>query len=179
MFVIFYNYALSLLTILFSTFFLFIAYQLPEGRSYATTLGPKDWPIIVLFLMLFMGVCLLIKTILTQKKADDTKKEEEVSSNESVETELIENEAVYKNKHWWILASLVIYTYIMGFVGFTLANAFFVTIVILIFGIKRKINAAIIGVTSTVVFVAMFGTLLNIPLPRGIAFFRELSFLFY
>ncbi|MFZ4451613.1 tripartite tricarboxylate transporter TctB family protein [Salibacterium aidingense] len=161
---------MSLSTIIFSLIFLIAALQLPGGMSNSNTLASGTWPTVVLFLLLGLGITLLVKTWINNPKVENQTTYDEGDRK---------NRTSGKHKHWIIFGVFILYTYIMAFTGFTLTTLFFIMTITLLFGLKRKTYSVFIGIAGTAAFVLLFGVLLNIPLPRGVALFRELSFYLY
>ncbi|WP_404455066.1 tripartite tricarboxylate transporter TctB family protein [Oceanobacillus kapialis] len=163
------NYFLSIFTILFSVFFLYMTSRIPQSSS-TYIIGPKTWPIILLTLMLVLGIIMFIKTYFQAKK-----------DVEDVVSE--EKEPVKKvfNVHASIIVAVIvgIYLFLLNTLGFILSSLLFIFVVSLLLGIKRKTHSILLSVIGTAALVYLFCILLGIPLPRGIGIFRDLSLLFY
>lgn len=180
------NMILSVVTIVFSIVFLIYANTLPEGRPGSGTWGPGAWPALMLSLLLVMGTLLLIKTVIRRKKEQTEDQETdhesahiESTQSEHVETEILEPDVVYPSRYWVIFGLIILYTFLMGYIGFTLSTLLFIFFATKVMGMQKWLSSLMTTVISTGAIIFIFANLLAVPLPRGIGLFRELSFLIY
>lgn len=177
---------LSVVTIVFSIVFLIYANTLPEGRPGSGTWGPGSWPALMLSLLLIMGIMLLLKTVINRKKeqtedqtADNELAEIESTKAENVETEILEPDVVYPRRYWIIFGLMILYTLLMGYLGFALSTLLFILFATKVMGMQKWLSSLLTTVIGTAAIIFIFANLLAVPLPRGIGLFRELSFLIY
>lgn len=169
------NYILSFITIIFSLFFLFVAFQLPEANS-TTVVGPTGWPVSLLVFMLGMGIVLLFQTYIQAKRhgssgsiADDHEStDQKISANKNV-----------KHRHLYILASIAIYVLLLPILGFVIVTPFLFFYLAWLLGLGKVLKVACISILSHIAIISLFIYVLGIPFPRGIGVFRSLSFLIY
>jgi putative tricarboxylic transport membrane protein len=77
------------------------------------------------------------------------------------------------------LVLLASYIGLLDVLGFTLDTLVYLPVAALAMGYRKKLNIAIFTVIMTIVMVVAFGKFFFVPLPRGIGFLRELSYLLY
>ena len=77
------------------------------------------------------------------------------------------------------LVLLALYIGLLEVLGFALDTLLYLPAAALAMGYRKKLNIAIFTVIMTVVMILAFGRLFFVPLPRGLGFLRELSFLLY
>lgn len=168
------NLALSIATIIFSIFFFIYTLQIPASSS--TSIGPEFWPRVVLIGLAIMGIVLLIKSLRQMKRPAIV--EESISETEKVEEEF-EVEEVHKSRYLIIIIALFAYILSLSFIGFVPTTPFMLMGIALIIGMRKWYSMALTGVLGTACFIYLFANTLNIPLPRGVGIFRELSYFLY
>ncbi|MCM3759535.1 tripartite tricarboxylate transporter TctB family protein [Alkalihalobacillus oceani] len=168
------NLALSIATIIFSIFFFIYTLQIPASSS--TSIGPEFWPRVVLISLAIMGIVLLIKSLREMKRPAIV--EESISETEKVEEEF-EVEEVHKSRYLIIILALFVYILSLSFIGFVPTTPFMLIGIALIIGMRKWYSMALTGVLGTACFIYLFANTLNIPLPRGVGIFRELSYFLY
>ncbi|HUX39530.1 MAG TPA: tripartite tricarboxylate transporter TctB family protein [Rectinemataceae bacterium] len=77
------------------------------------------------------------------------------------------------------LILLALYIGLLDVIGFTLDTFLYLPAAALAMGYRKKLNIAIFTVIMTTVIILAFGKLFFVPLPRGLGFLRELSFILY
>ncbi|MET3506898.1 tripartite tricarboxylate transporter TctB family protein [Halalkalibacter oceani] len=168
------NLVLSIATIIFSVFFFIYTLQIPASSS--TSIGPEFWPRIVLISLAIMGIVLLIKSLRQMKRPSVVA--ENISEAEKVEEEF-EVEEVHKSRYLIIIVALFLYILSLSFIGFVPTTPFMLIGIALIIGMRKWYSMALTGVLGTACFIYLFANTLNIPLPRGVGIFRELSYFLY
>lgn len=180
------NLVFSIITIIFSLFFLYHALQLPPSRSPAS-LGPAFWPTAVLIVMLIMGVLLLIRTLVEMRQsksaAHAVAEENPAAELEELGVNVPEEEEVkpskeFRHRQWVMVALLMVYFLIMNHVGFLVSTILFLAASTWLLGLRRIIPLALTSVLSSFVIIYLFSTILSVPLPRGVGVFRTISQLF-
>jgi hypothetical protein len=173
------NLVLSVITIIFSLFFLYHATQLPPSRS-AASLGPAFWPTAVLIVMLVMGVILLIRTIRHMRQSDavadpsPAAELEELGVHVPVEEEVTPPQAL-RHRHWVMVALLAVYVLVMNYAGFLVSTILYLAASAWVLGLRRVVPLTLTSVISTVVIVYLFSSILSVPLPRGVGVFQTIS----
>lgn len=71
------------------------------------------------------------------------------------------------------------YIFIVPYLGYIISTVIFLSIFMIVMGIKKKKYSFITSVAYTFSSVYLFGNVLSIQLPRGIGVFRTLSTFFY
>jgi hypothetical protein len=164
------NAILPVSVIILSSVFIIITFNLPETESTGTV-DARVWPLIILSIMLAMGILLAIRTYRQVKAGIENSAEDEPSQANP--------KTIKPNNHWLMIAILVAYVLAMPVMGFLVATPIFLILLALALGMDRLsyliLTAGITHVAAVVLFIYAF----NIPLPRGVGFFRTLSFLIY
>lgn len=201
------NYILSILTIIFSGFFLIQTYQMDMiGGSFY--INDKAWPTFTLIGMFALGIWMLIRTYFQSKKADkvSTAEAEVVQETQYIDSEAtvmnVDNDATalnqqkieedaeenneleprkYFNINMNIISIIVlaIYFFLMSRVGFIISTVLFVSIMSSLLGVKNKWISIGLGLATTIIIIVVFPHLLGIPLPRGMGVFLRFSQIFY
>ena len=201
------NYILSILTIIFSVFFLIQTYQMDMiGGSFY--INDKAWPGFILIGMLVLGTWMLIRTYFQSKKADEVSVAEAEVIQESqyidsearvmkmdndaaaldhqkIEEDNEENDVLEPKKIFNINMNIVsiivlaIYFFLMSRIGFIISTVLFVSVMTSLLGVKNKWFAIGLGLATTIIIVIVFPHLLVIPLPRGTGVFLRFSQIFY
>lgn len=137
------------------------------------TVGPRDWPYILLTLMLILGTFGLVKSFIKARKPKETESAVNHVNKEPERTLFKLSIPVLA------LLSIIIFVILLEFIGFILSSILFLYGLSLLLGAKKQLNSIIFAIITTAVFVALFSILLQIPLPRGVGIFRQFSLLFY
>lgn len=74
---------------------------------------------------------------------------------------------------------LVIFISVLNKIGFILSCFLMLPFLLIILGEKNKIKIILIAIIIPIVFSILFGLALNIPLPRGVSIFHDISRIFY
>lgn len=179
------NIFLSVFTIIFSLFFLIESFNLPASRS-AGTLGPAAWPTVLLSLMLIFGICLLINSIISflkDKKAQESgfteANGELIKSETIIESEEMEGEIVFPYRYLFIFGTIFVYLILLSFIGFVLSTPLLIIAIAMFLGMRKIPQILSTSIIGSAALVYVFILVLNIPLPRGVGFFRDLSILLY
>ncbi|KAF0817801.1 hypothetical protein KIS4809_3319 [Bacillus sp. ZZV12-4809] len=160
---------LSIIMIVFSSFFLVMSLQI-ENRT-GNFIAPGAWPAALMLLMLILSVFLLIRTFKAKKNQNIQKSD---SENEADDEKL-----VYPKRFFLMLVILAVYTFVLGYVGFIVSTIFGVFALAILFGMKGRVRPFLTGVLSTAGSIVLFPILLNLPFPRGIGIFQVFSLMFY
>lgn len=167
---------LSVSTIIFAAFFLVLSLQI-ENRANSL-IGPGTWPAALMAMMLVLGILLTINVFRKKKEEAPAAVTDTIPGDEDVMAEY-EDEMLYPKKFYYMLGLLVVYIVGLYFIGFILSTVILIAVAALLFGMKKWVNALVTAVVSTAGFIVLFPILLNLPFPRGIGIFRDISQLFY
>ncbi|NEU30036.1 tripartite tricarboxylate transporter TctB family protein [bacterium LRH843] len=171
------NLVLSVVSIVFAIFFLIISLQLPPSAT-PITLGPGAWPTTILILMIFMGVILLLRTQREKRKAPVQDAGGLIAQSEKAEEEFAEEE-VYKSKYLVVAAVLFVYLLLLSYVGFILTTPLLLIAIAFVIGIEKWVPIVLSSLIGTACLTYLFAIVLKLPLPRGVAIFKEISLFFY
>lgn len=160
---------LSIGTIIFSAFFLIMILQM--DNKFNDGIGSAGWPLILMGLMMFFGIILTINLFLRGKN--------NVDNTDEKKDEKDDEEILYPNRLYYSIIILALYTVSLYFIGFIISTFIFTVVLTILFGLKNWIKSFATALTCVTLFIILFPILLNIPFPRGIGIFRELSVLFY
>lgn len=78
-----------------------------------------------------------------------------------------------------VLGSIIAFIFATEVIGFVLASIVLSGVIMLLLGLKKISKVAWISICISSVFTLVFGKILHVPLPRGMGFLQELSFLVY
>lgn len=78
-----------------------------------------------------------------------------------------------------VLVSIVAFIFATDVLGFVIASMLLSAIIMFLLGLKKFTKVAWISLSISAVFTLVFGKILHVPLPRGMGFLQELSFLIY
>jgi len=78
-----------------------------------------------------------------------------------------------------VIASIVGFIFASDVIGYLLASIILVAILMALLGQRKPVKIVTISLGTAFVFTMVFGKLLHVPLPRGMGFIQELSFLLY
>jgi membrane-associated HD superfamily phosphohydrolase len=78
-----------------------------------------------------------------------------------------------------ILVSIIVFIFASEIVGYVLASLLLMITIMVLLGQRQISRILTVSIVSSFVFTLIFGKLLHVPLPRGIGFIQELSFLLY
>lgn len=163
------NFILGIGTIILSVFFLIINFTSPVRSS--SIIGANSWANIILTFMLVLGVLQIIKTI-RQLRDKSTDQDTEVFDNK-------EKRTLQSRNHWYILGALILYAFLLPYLGFIVVTTILVFFMAWILGMSKKSQILTTSVLSNAAFILIFAHLLNIPLPKGVGIFSVLSSLLY
>lgn len=140
------------------------AIQLPSTDNPADVLGAGGFPIIIGIIALIGLVMITVHTIKEKRKVDIP----------MLNLRSIDGRMVFIN-----VLVLAAYVGLLDIVGFVLATLIYLIVAPLSMGYRKPAILAIFSILTTVVMVVVFGIVFYVPLPRGIEFFRDLSYMIY
>lgn len=78
-----------------------------------------------------------------------------------------------------IILSVIIFIFLSYYIGYLLSGIILMAGTMILLGQRKPIKISIISILTSFAFVLVFGKILHVPLPRGISFFKELSYFLY
>jgi putative tricarboxylic transport membrane protein len=142
--------------------------KVSSSRVAADQLGPKFWPILILIGIVFLTGIILFKIFRQIKNKGWDSEQEDATIDQ------------FTDKRLFTLISItVIYVFLLPYLGFLSLTPFFIIFVSWLIGIRVIWKNLTFSILLTAIFIYVFGNFLYVPLPRGIGFIRELSFIFY
>ncbi|MDD3343889.1 MAG: tripartite tricarboxylate transporter TctB family protein [Sulfurospirillaceae bacterium] len=78
-----------------------------------------------------------------------------------------------------LIGSVVAFIFVSEWLGYFPTSILLVFFIMFLLGQRKISKIFITSIVTSVVFTLIFGKLLHVPLPRGIGFIQELSFLLY
>lgn len=145
-------------------FYLFTATQLPATDNPIDILGAGGFPIIVGILGLIVLAMITIRVV----------KEKHHIHIPMFDLKLPEGRMLVLN-----VIILAAYVALLDVLGFAVSTALYLFIAAASIGYRKWGLLAVFALVTSAVLVVVFGTVFYVPLPRGIEFLRELSYLVY
>lgn len=78
-----------------------------------------------------------------------------------------------------LLVSIIAFIYATEVFGYFISSVLLVFVVMVLLGQRKPVRVVTISIVTAFIFTMIFGKLLHVPLPRGMGFIQELSFLLY
>ena len=145
-------------------FYLAQAIQLPTTDNPADVLGAGGFPIIIGIIALIGLVVITIHTIKEKRKVDIP----------MLNLRSIDGGMVFIN-----VLLLAGYVGLLDIIGFVLATFAYLVLAPLSMGYRKPVVITVFASLTTAIMVVVFGIVFYVPLPRGVDFFRDLSYLIY
>ncbi|PYZ96674.1 hypothetical protein CR205_13320 [Alteribacter lacisalsi] len=171
------NLILSVIVIIFSLFFLYHSVNLPSSSTAIP--GPGAWPTMLLIMMVILGLSLLVSTIRTARKGEVVSKEIQAEAGDEAAEEDFVPKVVFPYRYLVLLGIAVIYLFLVSGIGFLLATPLMLAGAAFLLGMRKVWSLVTTSVMGSAAVIVIFIVILNIPLPRGLGVFRELSYLIY
>ena len=130
-----------------------LSYVVRAGGTFHDVIGPDRYLGAISVGLLFCGIGVLAKTLKTARPPMNKKEEGEGSQ---------------VNRVVLVVFVLVLYAFVMPILGYLLATCFFFPVIYFIFGVRPWLKSIIIGLSTTVVFYAIFEYFAEMPLPKGL-----------
>jgi len=145
-------------------FYLAQAVQLPTTDNPADVLGAGGFPIVIGVIALIGLAMITIHTIKEKRKVDIP----------MLNLRSIDGRMVFIN-----VLVLAAYVGLLDVIGFVLATLIYLVVAPLSMGYRKPVLIAVFASVTTAVMTVVFGIVFYVPLPRGVEFFRDLSYLIY
>ena len=138
-----------------------------QGLAFSTPTtavgGPGTFPVIMLYIMIVLAVCLaiseLVKSYKESKNSTDASQPMTVLSLLSIDTK----QSLFRVLA--LVAAMVAYTFVLIPLGFLIATPLFLIVVLWLFGLKKLIYYPIISIAYPIGLFLLFQRLLGISLP--------------
>ena len=153
--------------ILFGSLYLYLASsQFKQLASYQA-IGPEFWPQLLLIgIMVLTGIGLARDVIAyAKRRRNPVQQDRAAGAGRSI-----------------LLISMVVafaYAFGMQWLGFLLGTVLFQVVFMYVLQVRRLQPLLLVTLVNTGLLFGIFIKLLNMPLPRGVGFFRDLSLFFY
>lgn len=138
--------------------------QFPSSAEVSTFIGPRVWPLTLVIALLGLGSALLLITWRDARRGtiyDDEPEEKTLPQNDPA---TVQRFTLASTRHWWLIAATIIYTWLIGMVGFLIASIAFTLIGTLLLGARSWRAILITVVVATLLMQGVFVMLLGIPL---------------
>jgi putative tricarboxylic transport membrane protein len=145
-------------------FYLYNATQLPTTDNPADVFGAGGFPEIIGSLALAVLVLITIKVIKEKRPIDIPMFRLGRPEGRMLVTNVI------------LLAA---YIALLNVLGFALSTALYLFVAAASIGYRKWGLLTLFSIVASAMLVGIFGTVFYVPLPRGIEFFRELSYFIY
>nr|WP_263314208.1 tripartite tricarboxylate transporter TctB family protein [Mammaliicoccus sp. Marseille-Q6498] len=156
--------------ILFVIFVYFLINSLNmENLREVDPIGPSGIPSFALFFLVVLLFYTLVKEILKYKR--------DKQNNQEVKQTSVFNKSLLIIM--CLTISITIFILLINKIGFLLSCLFLTPLLLILLGAKSKTQIIIFSIGIPVLFSFLFGNVLNIPLPRGIGFFSDISSFLY
>lgn len=143
-----------------SGFLLYVSreFELPAATGYKV--GDDLWPKIVLIGLIIM---LVLSLVFGWKKQAEVRVREPNASWQ----------------RWLVIIGMsLVYAYSLQYIGFLVLTPFLAGALMHILGLRKILPLAGLSILLTAAFFFLFRTMLGVPLPLGLWYFREFSLLF-
>lgn len=155
------NIGISIAIILLSGFLFYDTFSIEIVES--DEIGPTAWPRILLIALFTFGIIFLIQSLYNFKK--ESKESEEAQVNYL--------------KFWSFLIVIILYIPALIYLGFIITTPICILSLALVAGMRKALPLILTPLIGTAVVTFIFPVLLQISLPRGVGFMREVSYFFY
>lgn len=156
------------LTSLYLLIFINNFIKISSTRGAAQQLGPKFWPFVILIGIVFLTGIIIFNVLREIKKGKWDTEEEDAKLEQFNDKRLLT-----------LIGLTVFYVFILTYVGFLSVTPIFIILISWLIGIRVIWKNLVFSILLTAIFIYVFGNFLDVPLPRGLGFFREISFFFY
>ena len=132
--------------------------QFPSSEQVSTFIGPRVWPLTLLLALIGLGAALLLITW------RDAKQGKRYDDDPVDETPPPWRFTLASTRHWWLIAATLVYTWLIGLIGFLAASVVFTLVCTLLLGARSWWVIAATVVIAALLMQGVFVMLLGIPL---------------
>lgn len=138
--------------------------------------NPRSWPIFCAVIMIAAGIGIGVHGILQARGREVSQQSEDVDgADKSGQSE----EVVRKWSHVILFAALFVYGNLLPQLGYVAATVLLMLACLWTMGVRQLWKLATISVVLTAATAYLFGSILNVALPRGAGFLAQLNSLFF
>ncbi|AQU83930.1 MULTISPECIES: tripartite tricarboxylate transporter TctB family protein [unclassified Halomonas] len=138
--------------------------QFPSSAEVSTFIGPRVWPLALIIALLGLGGALLLITWRDARRGTTYDDESEALSQPQSAPVTTQRFTLASTRHWWLIATTLIYTWLISEVGFLFASIAFTLVCTLLLGARSWRTILITLVVATLLMQGVFVMLLGIPL---------------
>lgn len=129
--------------------------------------GAAGFPKMILLILVPLLLISLYKSIQDYLKDKKQEKEPSISIKKPTIITII------------IIVLLALFISLLDIVGFLIASFMLTPLLLVVLGEKNKTRLILLSILTPIILTGLFGVILDIPLPRGIGIFLEISRLIY
>ncbi|RKX47584.1 MAG: hypothetical protein DRP32_08700 [Thermotogae bacterium] len=115
--------------------------------------GPKFFPFLIAYLLIFAGVYFIVRSFLRKRKAEETNA-----------TSLVTKRGILRVIS--IIVGILLYVPLINLIGFKVGTFILAALFMYILGVKL-LRALLYSLILTIVIVLIFGMVFSIPFPQG------------
>ena len=138
--------------------------QFPSSAEVSTFIGPRVWPLTLLIALLGLGSALIWITWRDARRGTVYEDEADSASLPQNTSAATQRFTLASTRHWWLIATTVLYTWLISVVGFLFASIAFTLVVTLLLGARSWRTILITVAVATLLMQGVFVMLLGIPL---------------
>lgn len=138
-----------------------------DTTRVADVVGAAGFPKAIIILAFVLTVASLYKTFRNYSKQEKTIESKKYHIEE------------FNIQFLGVIGSIVGFIFVSDVIGYFLGSIILVAVLMVLLGQRKVKKIAIISLGTALTFTIVFGKLLHVPLPRGMGFIQELSFLLY
>lgn len=140
---------------------LFLMTRQFEGVKISTDyLGPSGFPQAVMVMAMII-IAILSYRLITEKKTENTEDFQKIK------------------KVGLVIVLIFIYIFALNVLGYMVSTFISVYLIGKAIGYRQNLKMVIFALVLTTIMVLVFGNVFTVPLPRGVGFLREFSYLIY
>jgi len=163
----------NIVIIAFFIFMLINSFKLHEIRRFGE-MGSGFWPMLTLSTATLLSIILLVSTLIKYLK-----EKKKASVEATISKEALVDLKNRRKKFVLSVILLIIYIFVMPWIGFVLSTLIYVLAFILALEERRKYVLIISPIIVTALIVIIFAKFIVIPFPRGVGIFAAFSRLIY
>ena len=155
----------SVVVLIISIFLLIISMNIEDLRGI-DVIGSGSIPTFILSFIILLILISLISEVTEYFKTNKT----------------LENNKINKKTMLSLIALtslLIVFIAVLTTLGFVVSCLLILPLILITLGERNKIKVLLLTICVPIVFSLLFGLVLNIPLPRGVSIFHEISRIFY
>lgn len=148
----------------FLAIMLVLSFGIPAESIQGDMIGARGFPIAMIAIGLLLCALILVRQARQKKHAEE---------------KLIDFASPGGKAAVAAVLALIVYLLAMNTLGYILSTLLFSAVTAWLTGFRKPVALALFTFVLTAVLFLLFGKLFFVPLPRGVGFLRELSYLLY